>query len=595
MSDASAAGAAPAPDAGAPDAAGATATAAPSEVILAAAPSAGHGEEEKKAGSAVSAASSWSAAASASAASAPSSSSSSSFSANHPELLRAQALRAPTDARWGGGLQAAQAGDRVAGLCDGACSFLGYCTVVFFAGVFVPICLLLPIALVPIAFGDAPSGPRFVALVAVAGALLLLALIYCCVTFRTLLSRGLPCNLPPAPPFCSSLSGAQQPVVVRPRRVYVVANLTSGTLLGAAILRDVVQPMCAEKGVETIVLATKYGGHARDYGLLVPLEGVDAALVVGGDGSLCEFVNGMLARADGRKVPVGLLPGGSGNSVSADIGTWSAREAMRRILEGGQTHWVDANRVRDEAGLDVYSLNEASVGLVGEVAYTAEVCRCLGPGRYDVCGMWGLAKGLRESVRLRYVDPAGAVVRGGGRMVTAFVMNTQFFGKGLRAAPRARVDDGLADLLFVDTSRAELLALFNMLPSGAHAGDPIVQYQQVRDAWIEVLPDGADALAAGEGEEAEEEEEKKAYLEAGQLAAALLAQPAASPASSSATASAAAGSAPRWKHKGIVNIDGEVFPYDGTLRITVERAAFQLFIQADTPSVDPTKEKVIVK
>ena len=35
-------------------------------------------------------------------------------------------------------------------------------------------------------------------------------------------------------------------------------------------------------------------------------------------------------------------------------------------------------------------------------------------------------------------------------LMTAFVNSTQHFGKGLRATPDARLDDGLADLCFLE-------------------------------------------------------------------------------------------------------------------------------------------------
>lgn len=70
------------------------------------------------------------------------------------------------------------------------------------------------------------------------------------------------------------------------------------------------------------LLPTFYPAHARDYAYSLPFDGYDALCVVGGDGSIMEVVNGLLKRPDGRQLPVGLLPGGSGNSYAADVGTF---------------------------------------------------------------------------------------------------------------------------------------------------------------------------------------------------------------------------------------------------------------------------------
>jgi diacylglycerol kinase (ATP) len=58
--------------------------------------------------------------------------------------------------------------------------------------------------------------------------------------------------------------------------------------------------------------------------------------------------------------------------------------------------------------------------------------------------------------------------------------NTQHTGAGMRIAPRARLDDGLLDLLIVsELSRARLLTLMWRIPSGRHIEVPELRYRQV--------------------------------------------------------------------------------------------------------------------
>jgi diacylglycerol kinase family enzyme len=40
----------------------------------------------------------------------------------------------------------------------------------------------------------------------------------------------------------------------------------------------------------------------------------------GGDGTLFEVVNGMLEREDGKKLPIGIIPNGSGNAGAGGLG-----------------------------------------------------------------------------------------------------------------------------------------------------------------------------------------------------------------------------------------------------------------------------------
>jgi diacylglycerol kinase family enzyme len=62
----------------------------------------------------------------------------------------------------------------------------------------------------------------------------------------------------------------------------------------------------------------------------------------------------------------------------------------------------------------------------------------------------------------------------------ALACNTQHTGAGMRIAPRARVDDGLLDLIIVPKlSRARLLTLMGRIPSGRHVAAPELRYRQV--------------------------------------------------------------------------------------------------------------------
>jgi len=52
----------------------------------------------------------------------------------------------------------------------------------------------------------------------------------------------------------------------------------------------------------------------------IDLDLYSVLVVCGGDGSIHEVINGMLARDDGKKIPVAVLPNGTGNDFCASIG-----------------------------------------------------------------------------------------------------------------------------------------------------------------------------------------------------------------------------------------------------------------------------------
>ena len=62
------------------------------------------------------------------------------------------------------------------------------------------------------------------------------------------------------------------------------------------------------------------------------LDNYSALVAVGGDGSISEVVNGMLARTDGKRLPVGFIPNGSTNWHGVMLGTFTVEMALDAII-----------------------------------------------------------------------------------------------------------------------------------------------------------------------------------------------------------------------------------------------------------------------
>jgi len=77
---------------------------------------------------------------------------------------------------------------------------------------------------------------------------------------------------------------------------------------------------------------------------------------------------------------------------------------------------------------------------------------------------------------------------GSSTQTTAFFNATQHFGKGHRACPHAKLDDGLMDVLIAEggLSRSALLKVFKQLPRGAHMDNAGVNYFQVRQIDMDI-------------------------------------------------------------------------------------------------------------
>jgi len=60
-------------------------------------------------------------------------------------------------------------------------------------------------------------------------------------------------------------------------------------------------------------------------------------VAVGGDGTVHEVTNGMLAREDGMRVPIAGVPNGSGNDMMNGLGIRDTETALDYICKGTVT------------------------------------------------------------------------------------------------------------------------------------------------------------------------------------------------------------------------------------------------------------------
>ena len=72
--------------------------------------------------------------------------------------------------------------------------------------------------------------------------------------------------------------------------------------------------------INYIFIETERAGHAYNFMNIEELDEYDGVVSVSGDGLLHEIVNGLLNRKDRyyskRKIPVGVIPGGSSDGLS---------------------------------------------------------------------------------------------------------------------------------------------------------------------------------------------------------------------------------------------------------------------------------------
>ena len=208
---------------------------------------------------------------------------------------------------------------------------------------------------------------------------------------------------------------------------------------------------------------------------------------MGGDGTFHEVVNGVLNRIDGKVIPIGVIPAGSGNSVLHDLGLTDPIQAAKAIV-AGNTRCIDVAQIEMNQVVR-YSINLIGWGLVTDVGKRSETLRWLGPRRYTISSLIEIF--LRKSRRARLVVDQETIFK---QFTFIVACNSVHIGKGMKMAPSADLSDGLIDLIVVDgnITRKRLFSVLPKLFDGSHIDEPEVTYYQASS--FSLHPETKDAL-----------------------------------------------------------------------------------------------------
>lgn len=229
-------------------------------------------------------------------------------------------------------------------------------------------------------------------------------------------------------------------------------------------------------------------------------DGCRLVVAGGGDGTIQEVVGG-LTRADAcGRVRLGLVPLGTGNDLARTLRVpddpHDAVSTLRRV-PAGPMDLVRAETSRGEATV----VNFALGGFAGDIArhVTPERRRLWGGLVYLRGAVAGLG-GLR-SYRTRLILDGEALPP--LPLLALIVANGRELGHGIPVAPRARVDDGLLDVVAV---RAEPPARVPLtvarLLAGRHLEAPGVVWRRARRVEVASdppMPFNADGQTLGDG------------------------------------------------------------------------------------------------
>ncbi|MGH2736202.1 MAG: diacylglycerol/lipid kinase family protein [Actinomycetota bacterium] len=234
-----------------------------------------------------------------------------------------------------------------------------------------------------------------------------------------------------------------------------------------------VERLLKERDLGYEVLYTEGPGHATLLARDALRRDRQLIVAVGGDGTVHEVVNGMIAHdeAVNPEARLGVVAAGTGCDFIKTFGIPSSPSHAVAHLDGPESFPIDIGKITfTEEGREVvrYFANIAEVGIGAEVvARAARLPRWLGPTVYFFAFWMVLRRHRSAQVTVDLMTRTYE-----GPMNNLVVANGQFFGGGMKIAPKAAPTDGVLDFQIEHARKREAIAIMPKVYKGEHVPHP---------------------------------------------------------------------------------------------------------------------------
>ena len=223
-------------------------------------------------------------------------------------------------------------------------------------------------------------------------------------------------------------------------KVLLIVNPVAGTRGGRTALFDILDQFC-RAGYEVTVQLTQRQGHGRELAASAAAGGYDMVCCCGGDGTLNEVINGIVA--SGSRLPLGYIPMGSTNDFAETLGLMSIPSLAAHAITTGRYMDIDVGCFCGDRCFSYI----ASFGAFTAASYSApqDLKNAVGHLAYVVQGILEFGNIAPYDVTFRANGEEKK-----GRYVFGSVSNTRSVG-GIVKLPENSIDlsDGLFEIIMV--------------------------------------------------------------------------------------------------------------------------------------------------
>lgn len=249
-----------------------------------------------------------------------------------------------------------------------------------------------------------------------------------------------------------------------------------------------------EQAIEARLLETRERGHAERLAAAATDLGHDRVIAVGGDGTIQEVINGLLASGvgtDGVPPAMAIIPAGRGNDMARSVHLPLDPMACLPIALGPTTHPFDVGLAQSADGARRYFGAAGGVGFDAAVSYTMAVRRRFwmrGEAGYFLATLNELRRYHNSELQITLVGEGEDRVVAQRFLFVAFA-NGPYYGGGMQICPDAETDDGWLDVCLVgDLSRLAALRELPGIYQAKHLKNPKVEIVRAHAVRIEGDP-----------------------------------------------------------------------------------------------------------
>ncbi len=268
----------------------------------------------------------------------------------------------------------------------------------------------------------------------------------------------------------------------------VITNPTSGKRKFQEQSKYVLSEL-DKSNIPYIFKLTEYSGHAVEIVRFYAKRGCINYMILGGDGSVSEVINGIFAAEpeNTAAIKIAVIPRGTGNDWGRFWGLKKNNRESMKIFRKGNCKLIDIGKIditeSNNQSKSHYFINSVGFGLDAKVVeLTHRMKKYLG----SFSLLYTLA--LLLAVFRYKSTPAQLTMNDKTREVTLFTMNIAngpFSGGGIKQNPFALPYDGIFDMIVVEKpSLMNILTALPLIFNGKLTQLPFVQSSQTKEIRI---------------------------------------------------------------------------------------------------------------